>query len=53
MKSHNYSKFFNVYMAIIYVATWHNEEWSTKRQTFRLLVIIVFNPPNARDHFTY
>ena len=27
-------------MSAIYVAMWWNEEWLTKNQTFRLLVII-------------
>ena len=40
MKSHNCLAFLNVYVALIYVATWRNEEWSTKSQTFQLLVII-------------
>ena len=36
---------------LIYVVTWRNEERLTKSQMFRLLVILVFNPRNARDHF--
>ena len=33
--------FLNVHMALIYVVTWCNKEWLTKKsQTFRLLVII-------------
>ena len=32
--------FKNVNVSVIYIATWRNEEWSTKSQTFRLLVII-------------
>ena len=53
MKSHNYSMFLNVYVALIYVATWRNKARSTKSQTLRLLVIIliyrlVTNPCNAQ-----
>ena len=34
------SMFLMVDVALIYVAMWRNEEWSTKSQTFRQLVII-------------
>jgi len=32
--------FKNVSVALIFVVVWHNKEWLTKSQTFRLLVII-------------
>ena len=31
MKSHNYSMFLNIYVAVIYVIIWHNEKCSTKK----------------------
>ena len=39
MKMHNCSLFLNVYVTLIYVATWHNEERSTKSQKFRIYII--------------
>ena len=39
MKSHNCSVFLNVYVALIYVATWRNEEWSH----FSFLLLSLFD----------
>ena len=41
MKSHNCSIFLNVYVILIYVVTWRNEEWTTKSKTFQLWVIYI------------
>ena len=41
------SVFLNVYMLLIYVVTWSNEQWSTQSQTFRFYIILVANPCNA------
>ena len=40
IKSHNCSMFLNVYVILIYLVMWRNQEQSIKSQIFRLLVII-------------
>ena len=39
LKTHNFSIFLNVYMALIYVITWHNKKWLTKSKIFRFYLI--------------
>ena len=51
MKRHNVLVFLNVNVALIYVTTWRNEEWSTKSQTFRLLVITSRKPAQCAGNF--
>ena len=48
VKRHNCSVFLNVYVSLIYVVMWCNEECSTKSQTFRFYIILVANSCNAR-----
>ena len=38
MKRYNYSVFLNVYVSLIYVAMWHNEEWSIKVKHFAFIL---------------
>ena len=40
MKRYDFSGFFNVHVALIYIVMWCNKEWSIKSQTFQLLIII-------------
>ena len=40
-------------MAMTWLLTWLNVSVATLNVTLQLLVILDFNPRNARDHFTY
>ena len=42
MKRYDFSGFFNVHVALIYIVMWCNKEWSIKSQTFRLLYIYIY-----------
>ena len=48
VKRHNCSVFLNVYVSLIYIVMWCNEECLTKSQTFRFYIILVANSCNAR-----
>ena len=53
MKMHKCFVFLNVYVALIYVAMWCNEVWSTKSQTFHFYIILAANSRIARDNNFY